>query len=153
MPSVADSPVRADVAHALVTLIDVLDDFPFLDQASRANTLALMLSPIIRPHVDLAPLALIDAPQAGTGKGLLTDTISIIATGRPAAKGSAPREDDELEKRITALVNEGSTVIVFDDLAHTLRSPVLANALTASDWKGRILGRSEMVAVPQRAVG
>ncbi len=151
MPSVPDSPSRADVEHALVTLIDVLGDFPFLDQASRANTLALILTPIIRPHIDLAPLALIDAPQAGTGKGLLTDVVSIIATGRPAAKGSAPREDDELEKRITALLSEGSTFVVFDDLAHTLRSSVLANALTASEWKGRILGRSEMIAVPQRA--
>ena len=151
MPSVADRPLRSDVASALKTLADVLWDFPFLDGANFANALALMLTPIIRPHIDLAPLALIDAPQAGTGKGLLTDVISVIATGRPAAKGSAPRDDVELEKRITALLSDGSTFIVFDDLAHTLRSPVLANALTASEWKGRILGRSEMIAVPQRA--
>jgi hypothetical protein len=151
MPSVPDSPTREDVVRGVKTLADVLWDFPFLDGSNFANALALMLTPIIRPHIDLAPLALIDAPQAGTGKGLLTDAISIVATGRPAAKGSAPREDDELEKRITALLSEGSTFIVFDDLAHTLRSPVLANALTASEWKGRILGRSEMIAVPQRA--
>jgi hypothetical protein len=151
MPSVPDSPARTDVVRAVKTLADVLWDFPFLDSANFTNALALMLTPILRPHIDLAPLALIDAPQAGTGKGLLTDAISIVATGRPAAKGSAPREDDELEKRITALLSEGSTFIVFDDLAHTLRSPVLANALTASEWKGRILGRSEMIAVPQRA--
>jgi Bifunctional DNA primase/polymerase, N-terminal len=151
MPTVPDSPTRADVAQALVTLIDVLDDFPFLDQASRANTLALMLTPIIRPHIDLAPLALLDAPQAGTGKGLLTDVVSIIATGRPAAKGVAPRDDEEIEKRITSLLSEGSTFIVFDDVAHTLRSPVLAGALTTCEWKGRILGRSEMIAIPQRA--
>jgi hypothetical protein len=151
MPSVPDSPSRADVVGAVKTLADVLWDFPFLGQANFANALALMLTPIIRPHIDLAPLALIDAPQAGTGKGLLTDVISIIATGRPAAKGSAPREDVELEKRITALLSEGSTFIVFDDLAHTLRSSVLANALTTCEWKGRILGRSEMIAVPQRA--
>jgi len=151
MPHIADTPSREDVVCAVRTLVEVLCDFPVLDQASRANTLALLLSPIIRPHIDLAPLALIDAPQAGTGKGLLTDVISIIATGRPAAKGSPPREDAELEKRITALLSEGSTFIVFDDLAHTLSSPVLANALTTSEWKGRILGRSEMIAIPQRA--
>jgi hypothetical protein len=151
MPQVADTPSRADVICAVRTLVEVLSDFPVLDRASRANTFALLLSPIIRPHIDLAPLALIDAPQAGTGKGLLTDVVSIIATGRPSAKGSPPREDAELEKRITALLSEGSTFIVFDDLAHTLRSPVLANALTASEWKGRLLGRSEMIAIPQRA--
>jgi hypothetical protein len=151
MPTVPDRPVRADVVDALKMLAEVLWDFPFLDGANFSNALALMLTPIIRPHIDLSPLALIDAPQAGTGKGLLTDVISVIATGRPAAKGSAPRDDVELEKRITALLSEGSTFIVFDDLAHTLRSPVLANALTASEWKGRILGRSEMIAVPQRA--
>jgi hypothetical protein len=151
MPSVPDNPTHDDVVRAVTILVDVLCDFPVLDQASRTNTLALMQTPIIRPHVDLAPLALIDAPQAGTGKGLLTDVISIIATGRPAAKGSAPRQDDELGKRITALLAAGTTFVVFENVVHIIKSPVLANALTAVEWKGRILGRSEMIAVPQRA--
>jgi len=87
-----------------------------------------VLTPIIRPLIDLAPLAIMDAPQAGTGKGKLTDLVSIIATGRPAAKGSAPTDADELEKRITSLLSAGSTFVVFDDVAQTLRSPVLASA-------------------------
>jgi hypothetical protein len=151
MPSVPDHPTQGDVAHAVSTLNDVLCDFPFENEASRANAFALMLTPIIRPLIPLAPMALIDAPQAGSGKGLLTDVVSIIATGRPASKGSVPTDSDELEKKITSLLSAGSTFVVFDDVAQTLRSHVLASALTASEWTGRILGRSEMVAVPQRA--
>jgi hypothetical protein len=151
MPPVPHGPTRGEIEHAIETINDVLCDFPFENEASRANAFALILTPIIRPLIDLAPLAVMDAPQAGTGKGKLTDLVSIIATGRSAAKGSAPTDADELEKRITALLSAGSTFVVFDDVAHTLRSPVLASALTASEWTGRILGRSEMIAVPQRA--
>lgn len=151
LPNVPQSPTRADVEQAIETINDVLCDFPFENQASRANAFALILTPIIRPLIELAPLAIIDSPQAGTGKGKLTDLVSIIATCRPAAKGSAPSNDDELEKRITSLLSAGSTFVVFDDVAHTLRSPVLQSALTASEWSGRILGKSEMIAVPQRA--
>jgi hypothetical protein len=151
VPQVPEHPTLEDVRRAVAMIDDVMCDFPFLDDASRANAFALLFTPIIRPTIDLAPLAIIDAPQAGTGKGKLTDVVSLIATGRPASKGCVPSDSDELEKRITSLLSAGSTFICFDDVAQTLNSNVLASALTASEWEGRILGRSEMARVPQRA--
>jgi hypothetical protein len=50
----------------------------------------LLLTPIIRQTTDEpVPMALIDAPLAGTGKGLLGEVTALIATGRPA--GTTPR--------------------------------------------------------------
>jgi hypothetical protein len=64
---------------------ELLGDFPFADEASRAHTLALLLEPFLRPRIKgPTPLYLIDAPIRGAGKGLLCDAICLTATGRKA---------------------------------------------------------------------
>ena len=64
---------------------------------------------------------------------------------------TAPDTEDEWRKRITAMLLEGATAITIDNLEGKLDSPSLASALTSITWKDRILGRSEMAALPQRA--
>jgi hypothetical protein len=96
-------------------------------------------------------MALIDAPDAGTGKGLFADVISIIATGRSGGFMTAPTEDEEWRKRITSTLARGQTIITIDNVEGTLDSPSLASALTSQVWQDRILGKSEMIAIPQRA--
>ena len=56
-------------------LRDPIGDFPFVDDASRANSLALMLTPILRQAIPgPVPLALIDKPKRGTGGVALRST-------------------------------------------------------------------------------
>jgi hypothetical protein len=43
-------------------------------------------------------MALIDAPEPGTGKGLLVKACSIVTTGHSAALMAWPTSDEELEK-------------------------------------------------------
>ena len=45
----------------------------------------------------------------------------------------------------------GNTVVVFDNVEGMIRSPTLSAVLTADNWQGRILGRSELTVVPNRA--
>lgn len=146
------NPTNEEVQEALAILEDVIADFPFPDDADKANTLALMMTPVIRPAIKRhVPQALIDAPKQGTGKGLLSDAISIIATGEPASILTAPTNDDEWDKRITALLMSGATVITIDNIPSKLQSATLDAVLTASWWTSRILGFSKMIKVPQRA--
>ena len=131
----------------------MIQDFPFEDDASRANAIALLLTPILRHTFEgCVPLALIDAPQEGTGKSLFTDLVSFIATGRNAPKRVAPYQDDEWRKLITAELVAGATFVVFDNLESVLKSAALASAITSSIWSDRILGKSENIQVPQRAI-
>jgi len=59
-------------------LDELLIDFPFADEASRANALALLLLPYVRPLiVGPTPLHLITAPTQGTGKDLLAQLAPI----------------------------------------------------------------------------
>lgn len=152
VPPVASEPDAAALAAARDLIgADLLADFPFADEASRANAFAFLLTPIMRPAISgTVPLALIDAPKAGNGKGLLANLAALIATGRMAAMTPAPVREEEWAKAILALLAEGATMIVLDE-AHELGSVNLAAALTAETFSGRILGRSETATVPQRA--
>jgi hypothetical protein len=151
IPRIPKVPTEDRVKAAVDLLEETIGDFPFEDQSSKANTLALMLTPIVRPAIrGTVPLALIDAPQQGTGKSLLAKVIAMIPTGRPAAMMAAPDNDEEWRKRITATLLSGATVITIDNLEGALSSASLANALTAEVWQDRILGRNETVEISQR---
>jgi hypothetical protein len=77
--------------------------------------------------------------------------VARIATGRPSAMMTAPSDDESWRKGITALLMRGATIITIDNIEGRLFAPSLAAALTSSVWQDRILGRSETIAIPQRA--
>ena len=123
-------------------LNEVLGDFPFADDGSRANALALLLQSFIRPAIaGLVPLFLIDTPAPGTGKGLLVEIISQIALGQPAGI-MVQSDDEETRKTFTALLLGGHTLVVLDNV-RSLRSTVLSAILTTDYWTGRVLGKSQ----------
>jgi hypothetical protein len=146
--------IRSDIAiQDAVSLLqdDLLRDFPFADVGSRVHALALLIQPYVRYLIDgPTPLILIDAPARGTGKGLLVDVASGISLGRPAYVMTLPKDEDELDKRITATLVEGSPMILLDNVT-TLKSNTLSAVLTTTLWKGRWLGKSQMVEAPNSA--
>lgn len=150
-PEIPDAPTDEQFRVAVATVEDVLGDFPFDTTADRANAWALLLTGIVRPAITgQVPMGLLDAPEPGTGKSLLATIISLVTTGRHAAMTALPDRDEELEKRITALLMAGSTAVIFDNVEGTIKSHILAGALTADVWQGRVLGASQIVEVPSR---
>jgi hypothetical protein len=150
--SIPTEPTPADVTAAVTVIEDAIGEFPYDGPASKANAIAALLTPIVRPAINgPVPLALLDAPQQGTGKSLLASVIGLVATGRATAMLAAPDTDEEWRKRITATLHSGASVITIDNVEGQLRAPSLANALTADVWKDRILGRSESIELPQLA--
>lgn len=146
------APTGEEVAAARQVIDDLLADFPFDTVADRGNAWGLLITPLVRSIIEgQVPMALLDAPEPGTGKGLLAQVFTTIATGRPAAMQPLPANGEELEKRITALLMCGAGFIVFDNVDGTISSHVLAAALTADTWQGRILGQSTTIDVPNRA--
>ena len=143
--------LRTDMTPEQATLFifgELLYDFPFTNEAARAHTLALLLQAFVRPLISgPTPLYLIDAPAKGTGKGLLADVVAIVATGRPAYVESLVRDSDEVEKRITATLLAGFPMILLDNVSR-LSGDKLSAVLTTTLWRGRRLGKSEMVQVP-----
>jgi hypothetical protein len=158
VPPIPLAPTKQGVLEAVAFLHhELLADFPFVPDAnegsaSYANALGLLLTPIVRPLFNgLAPLALLDKPQQGTGASLYAEVVSAIATGRPAAMMSAPNRDEEWRKRITAVLATGATVITIDNADGVLDAPSLGAVLTARVWTDRVLGRSKTIMVPHQA--
>ena len=132
-------------------LVELLGDFPFSDQGSIAHILSLLLQPYVRLLIDgPTPLYLIEAPSRGTGKGLVADAVAYITLGEPAAIMVLTRDEDELEKRITATLVEAHPMIVLDNVT-SLKSSTLSAVLTTTSWRGRWLGQSKMVHAPNTA--
>ena len=151
VPPIPDKPTEDDIKAAAELVLEPLCDFPFDSEASRANAVATMFTPILRPMIEgPVPLAIIDKPQAGTGASLLAEAISLISTGRAAAMMSAQKNDEEWRKAITSLLIKGQMVVTIDNIKATLWTPSLAAILTAITFQDRILGRSEMVILPNR---
>ncbi|MFA4973937.1 MAG: hypothetical protein WC683_15095 [bacterium] len=150
---VPDAPSVADLREAVALLHEIIEDFPFADDAGRANTLAAMITAIIRPLIKgPVPMILFDKPQAGTGASLLAEVISIVATGRPAAMISSPKDDEEWNKRIISMLVAGRLVVTVDNVEGKLYAPALASLLTATFYQGRILGQSREVTLPHHSV-
>ena len=140
-------------ASAKYILDEIFADFPFENDASRTNTLASLLSVIVRPMINgNIPLFILDKPQAGTGASLIADIIATITTGKPASMWGQPETEDEWRKAITSALLSGSPIIVIDNVVGMLRSAALSRALTSRIWRDRLLGKSQMLDLPQEAV-
>jgi hypothetical protein len=144
LPAVAPGPRKTDIANACDLLLNhLLGEFPFIDPASRANTLAVSLLPFVRQMIDgPTPLHLIDAPAPGTGKSLLGDAVVLPATGRPALVMTEGHDDEEWRKRLTAAMVQAPIFILLDNLRRRLDSSQLSAAITATTWTDRILGKT-----------
>ena len=104
LPPVPDDPTPGEVADAAELVCSAVADFPFVVEpsgagASRANALAALMTPIVRPAIaGRVPLVLLDKPQMGTGASLLAELIVTIATGSSAAMTQAPTNREEWGK-------------------------------------------------------
>ncbi len=151
MPAVPNKPNEEELHAAASFIQEPLNDFPFDSEASKANALALLLTPVCRPMIaGLAPLCLLDKPAPGTGAGLLADVIAVIGTGRQAAMMAAPRSDEECEKRIGSFLLSGQTILIIDNVEGYLYFASLAMLLTAPTFQTRILGQTKIVRLPNR---
>lgn len=147
-----DKPSADDVQAAVELLLEAIHDFPYVDESSKTNTLALMLTPVVRPAIQgPTPMALIDAPTIGTGKTLIATVVSLIATGKEPPLFGAPTDSDEFRKQITSYLNEDTPIVVLDNLSAPLTAGPLAQVLTADVWADRILRKSVTARLPVRA--
>jgi hypothetical protein len=154
VPAQPEKPTADDIARAKRWLLDeLLGDFPFVGDASKAHALAALLLPFVREMIDgLTPFHLQDAPTEGTGKTLLANVIAIPATGRVLEAQPEATAEEEWRKRITAVLSESPVFILLDNLNHTLDSGALASVLTCRVWRDRVLGFTKTATLPNTAV-
>jgi hypothetical protein len=152
IPEIQPDPAQESAVKAAGWLLDMLCDFPFGGDADRANYTGLLLTLVVREMCDCVPLALIDAPAAGTGKSLLAKIAAIAATGGMPEFGVIPGDEAEMRKGLTSKLQESPPVLIYDNVDDVIRSAALATAITSVVWQDRLLGRNRVLHLPMRAV-
>ena len=153
VPEIREEPTRSDAVRAAQYLLtEVLGDFPYVDQASRANALASLMTPLVRPVIDgCTPLFLFDKPTPGSGASLQVEIMSNIVTGRAANFVRQSDSDEEMRKQITAWLRPGPQIIAIDNIDTEIHSASLSSVLTSTTWDDRILRTSKVASLPNLA--
>jgi putative DNA primase/helicase len=150
-PPIPDHPTCEDAAKALAELVYVIHRFDFVTPAHRAVALSGLLTSVCRRALATAPLHAFSAPVRGSGKSKLVDIASVLSTGLEAPVTAAGATDEELEKRLVALMFEGRSIITIDNCSRPIGGDFLCQMLTQATVKPRILGKSETITCPTGA--
>jgi hypothetical protein len=145
-----DATVEGRQSARALLLDDLLGDFAFADQSSRANAVALLLLPFVRRVIPgPTPLHVFTSPTPGTGKGLLADACVGVGVGAAPDILTVGRDEAEWNKQITSRLLAGRPAVLIDNLEGRLDSAVLSAALTRyPTWDDRLLGGNAMANLP-----
>ncbi len=140
--AVPERPTREDALAALEVLEGLLVEYQFADEASRAVALSMLITPLLRGLLPLAPLHVFSAPVAGSGKSYLASLSSAMATGHYCPVIPPADKKEEFEKRLIGALLSGMPIISFDNINGVLDDGTLCQALEQRVIEVRPLGTS-----------
>lgn len=148
---VPDKPTDADVENAIRNVWAPFESFPFDGRVTKGVWLSTILTATIRQILPTAPATAITSPIAGSGKTLLAKAASELMGEAPALLPDA-KQEDEIRKRLLALLRAGKRLLVLDNITSTLDSAALCTLLTADQYQDRVLSVSEVITVHTQAL-
>lgn len=139
--SALETPTHDDAKNAASALLDLVSDFPFEGDRSRAAWLALLLTLVARFAIPgPVPFWLIDANGQSAGKGLLTQISSIIALGRDPIARVASKDGEEFRKNVLSILMDGERLAWLDEVDSPFGGRRWNALMTTSHYQDRVLG-------------
>ncbi len=129
----------------------LLRGFCFKSPGDRTNYLGILLTAILMPRfIGSKPAALFNGNQPGLGKSILAQTIAVLRDGHTTETASYNPNDEELEKRLGAIVRRGVTTIIIDNAKcrgrnARIESDCLERSITDPILSYRLLGHSDSI--------
>ena len=164
-PPIPINPTHAQGIEALATLKktvletplsnpEIAPGFPFASPCAVSAALSAILTGLVRRSLPTAPLHLFTASRAGSGKTLLANVVSLIATGSLATRFAMPerQDEEEQEKRLLSIFAAGDLVINIDNVEGSIGGRALAEMLTTEIFTGRVLGQSKNATYPAQSL-
>lgn len=146
--NVLNNPTKQDALDALEILKQPLKDFSFLAEIDRAVILAAMLTAVVNYSLPTTPWFAIDAPIMGSGKSLLADIVSMLATGRKATVISQGSDEAEDVKSLGALLMRGVPLLNLDNIERPVSGDMICSMTTQTQVSIRVLGQSKLIDLP-----
>lgn len=143
MPMIPEAPTQGDAEAAICLLKSLFTGFKFVTAADRAVALSLVISTVARGALGMVPVHAFTAPTPGSGKSYLADVTTAIVSGRWCPVITAGKTEEELEKRLGAMLLAGYPVISIDNISAGLSGDALCQVAERPTVRIRILGRSE----------
>jgi putative DNA primase/helicase len=150
LPSIPEKPTFDDALEALNLLDGLLDEFAFVDEASRSVALSALITPIARGTFSVTPMHASRAPSSGSGKSYVWDVAAAIALGEVCPIIAAGRDEAETEKRLGSTVLQGYPLVSIDNINGELSGDFLCQAIERPIVNVRVLGQSKVVRVVNR---
>jgi putative DNA primase/helicase len=148
MPPIPPRPTRLDANVARETLLDLLSEFPFADEASRSVALSMILTAVLRGALlPAVPMHVATAPQPGTGKSYLGDIASAIAIGERCAVIAMAPNAEETEKRLIGAALSGQPIIAVDNVSEMMSGDFLMQVTERPLLQVRPLGTSRPITI------
>jgi putative DNA primase/helicase len=153
-PVIPEHLTKDDAAKALATLLAPFAEFPFADEAHRSAFASHILTEAVRLAVETSPIFAYTAPEAGTGKSLLSEMPASIVHGMTPAMRAWASDGDELRKVLFASLLAGDRTIGFDNVPSGAKvyAAELCRFATSVTYSDRKLGVSETASMPNTAV-
>jgi len=145
--SIPEMPSKEDALRALASISELLREFPFANEESRATAHSQIMTPVLRGMFTVVPMHLTNAPQPGTGKSYLADLASVIATGERAAVISVAPNPEETEKRLVGAALAGFPIIALDNCREFLQGDFLCQVTERPLLQLRRLGSSDQIRI------
>jgi putative DNA primase/helicase len=108
LPEISNAPTPAEIAEAKRLLLEeLMGDFPFTGEPSKARAIAALLLPFVRPMIEgPTPLHLIHKSHPGTGATLLAGMLCLPSCGQPSMI-SVPSQEEERRRTLFAMLAAG----------------------------------------------
>jgi len=155
MKDCLEYPTDWDLERAKLFLNDFLNEWPFLNERSKAVHICAMQSiygaallPVGGKPLNFA----YRANQSRAGKGLLLQTAIVGPCGPFVHIQAISDSKEEFRKILDTEALNGSPYIVLDEVGNRLRNPTLNAFITASIWSGRLMNSQKKFAVPQSSI-
>jgi hypothetical protein len=152
MPTISEAPTRDDALAALSLILDLLKEFPFVDEVSQSVGLSAIITPVARGAFPVAPMHVASATVQGSGKSYLFDIVASVAIGQLMPVKAAGRNEEETEKRLGAALIAGQPLVSIDNVNGELGGDFICQAVERPTVDVRVLGRSELVRVEARGM-
>jgi hypothetical protein len=150
-PPVPTNPTQDDARAAMLVLEnDLLAEFPFVDEASKAVALSGLLTSVSRKALDFAFMHAVTAPAYGSGKSFLIDVFCMLATGRCAPVTGQGRTSEEFDKHLDAHLLTSAGHLAIDNISRPLEGEKLCQILTQTSVEVRLFHTQDKVVIDPR---
>lgn len=141
---IPEEPTKQDLAESVLLLLKLLDEFAFVSDVDKSVAMSILITPVIRPMMPVAPLHGTKAPHYANGKTYLLELAAAIAIGSDLPVVAFREKDsEELEKTLTGIALSGMPIACIDNVTVALKSALVAQMIERPRLTLRKLGGTD----------